>query len=980
MSSVKGLLAASVISIQNSCFIYPACQNCLSRLILDPRRFNCLKCGCTGEAKDASYRYRLSLKIADTSDLFDITVFGSCLDPFFGVTAENLQRYIQDFSQLSGETNAEAPTGLLVQAVETCFIGKRFIFGLKGCAREDGGCSAASSILQNCSRTNRSTKNLTACQIFLPNAAVTGFTVISYLDHLLQSAKLRSGNNTSYLPDASSAPMDEPLSELSSLSSLNRNSCFVQSSGRESFLGSWQQSFSLTSSVAWVTAEDFPTLEVGKLVSEQHEEEARPVSAELCSVSLSNQNPWDSQFCSSSVKEGDKEKDNELNSQLSWIDSISVTGKLERVPSPRSEYSQGNCSRLLQHPLESEVKHIYLKTNSRNYCYPEKFHNSFVYKKGASAPNHVTVAGVSQVGSMLWEELPFSESLNDLLARIEDSKDIVTSPSLDAGRYALLEHRKLSVNLNKSCPRQTPVAGDLPRSISGRFLPPAENDSWDSWENTLLACLQSNPPSDEVPQCESSSGVFSSTIKECGSPCFISNPHLPLMSLSSPVTSEPSLSESRCVQSKEADSDTSDSSWSFISLHGETSCLKRSKAATCVHSAHDSCLAACENKENYSSTASQKTDLTFTGAWDSDPPTPHNTSGIYKRELKPLTMLSDNTFKSVRRREVQWNSVFPEGSYNASADLFDASAREVSKPVEFLNKSCNSLIQEDTLTEKVTAPELVLCPGGVPCNSSKLTSSLHRSPRAFSKHSTPIARSFHDSECSSVSAQDFVPYSQSTPVTKPLQKVWPGGERSSFVTLFTPKNPTKVHSKCKRSRSSFQNTLLQQLTGKLVKRGRPSSREDKESSSSASQQFLNSQLPANFEEWIPPSSNKRHNPTVPLNLKRMCWATDLQSTCGHTGRDPVPESRENSEDCANFAQNKRLSPGDTASVVRTPLSAGVTNALFLKDTVLETCSPSECKNRLSSGNYSGGILERPTGWSPELFFQARTPFSNKPKY
>ncbi|NXI02206.1 DDIAS protein, partial [Pachycephala philippinensis] len=130
MNSVQGLLAASVISIQNSCFVYPACQNCFSRLILHSRRFNCLKCGCTGEAKDASYRYRLCLKIADTNDLFDITVFGSCLDPFFGVTAENLQRYIQDFNQLSGDTNTESSTRALVQAVETCFIGKRFIFGV----------------------------------------------------------------------------------------------------------------------------------------------------------------------------------------------------------------------------------------------------------------------------------------------------------------------------------------------------------------------------------------------------------------------------------------------------------------------------------------------------------------------------------------------------------------------------------------------------------------------------------------------------------------------------------------------------------------------------------------------------------------------------------------------------------------------------------------------------------------------------------
>ncbi|KAM9205236.1 DNA damage-induced apoptosis suppressor protein isoform 2-T4 [Mergus octosetaceus] len=155
MNKARGLLAASVISVQNSCFVYPACQSCFSRLGLNPKRFNCPKCGCTGEAKDAAYRYRLSLKIADTNDLFDITVFGSCLDPFFGVTAGNLQRCIEDFNQLSGETNRDASPRVLVEAVETCFIGKRFIFGVKGCASEDGGCSFASSILQNCSRINR---------------------------------------------------------------------------------------------------------------------------------------------------------------------------------------------------------------------------------------------------------------------------------------------------------------------------------------------------------------------------------------------------------------------------------------------------------------------------------------------------------------------------------------------------------------------------------------------------------------------------------------------------------------------------------------------------------------------------------------------------------------------------------------------------------------------------------------------------------
>ncbi|KFZ56736.1 Nitric oxide-inducible gene protein, partial [Podiceps cristatus] len=328
-------------------------------------------------------------------------------------------RLVEDFNQLSGEANTDASAGLLVQAVETCFIGKRFIFGVKGCAREDGGHSAASSILQKCSRINRSTKNLTACQIFLPNTAVTGFTVISCFHRLLQSAKFRSCNSSSYLPDALSAPIDEPVSGLSSLSSLSRNSSFVQSSGRESFVESWQPSFSLTSSVAWVTAEDFPTLEVGKLVSEQHEQEGRPVSAESCSVSLNNQTLWDSQFCSSSVKEGEKEEDNELSSQPSRTDSISANDKLQRVSSSETECSHGNSSRLLQLALEFGVKSIYPKINSRNYSYLEKSHDSLFYKRDASASNHINVAGASQVDSVLWDELPFSESLNEFLARIE---------------------------------------------------------------------------------------------------------------------------------------------------------------------------------------------------------------------------------------------------------------------------------------------------------------------------------------------------------------------------------------------------------------------------------------------------------------------------------------------------------------------------------------------------------------------------------
>ncbi|XP_062434072.1 DNA damage-induced apoptosis suppressor protein isoform X1 [Rhea pennata] len=970
MSGGRALLAASVISIQNSCFVYPACQSCFSRLILDSRRFNCLKCGCTGEAKDASYRYRLSLKIADTNDLFDITVFGSCLDPFFGITAGNLQRYIQDLNQLSGETNKDTSPGVLIQAVETCFIGKRFIFGVKGCVSQDGGHFVGSSILQNCSRINRGTKNLTACQIFLPNTTVTGFTVISYFHQLLQCAKFGNCSSSSYLPDASSAAIDQPVSELSSLSSLSRNSCFLQSSGRESFLGSWQQSFSLTSSVAWITAEDFPSSETEKLMSEQNEQEERPVSEESCTVSLSNQTLWDSQFHSSSVRKGNKEEDNESSSQSNHI-NISAPDKLEGISSSKTECSFDNSSRLLQNLLEFGVKNTYPESNSGNDCYPEKSPNSLFYKGDASPSDHVNVAEVPPTDSMLWDELPFSESLNEFLARIED-KSVVTSPSLDTGRHALVQSSKLDTNIIKSYPKQPLVAGNLHEmSILGKFLSPVEKASWESMS---LACFQSNAnlPVDEVSQCESFCSALSLTTKGHETSFFRPNPHQLIPSQTLPVASEPSPFTSRSVQSKEANISISNSACSFISLQGtaehkKTLCLRSSKTAACVPGAHDSCSVDWENKENYSCIPSQKADLACLGAWDSDPATPSNTRKTYKRELKPLTELQENTFRSINKREMLWNSGCPEGSYNASADLFDAS--EIAKTVEFLNKSHNSSLQEGALTEKGRA-ELAV---DVPCNNSKRRSSLHRSPPTFRKHSTPAAYSFCDSECNSVTAQDFVPYSQSTPVAKPLQKICPVGERSSFVTIFTPKNLTKIHSKCNQSRPSFQNTLLQQLTGKSLKRERPSNRGDKESNSSASlRSVINSQLPEDDFEWIPPSTKKRLKPTASLNFKTVSLATDLQSTCKYTDRNPTSEGKFNSGTMC-FRRDK-LSSGNTARILTTPVSAGVAKALFLNDTVLENCSALESKNRLSCKFFwvyigrDSWLVSRVVLPSPEPFF------------
>uniref|UniRef100_A0A8C9IP02 DNA damage induced apoptosis suppressor n=1 Tax=Piliocolobus tephrosceles TaxID=591936 RepID=A0A8C9IP02_9PRIM len=95
MNRRRKFLLASVLALQNSSFIYPSCQKCFSRVILVSKRSNCPKCGCTGESGNANYRYKLSLKVAESNKLFVITVFGSCLDTFFGLTATGLHRILK---------------------------------------------------------------------------------------------------------------------------------------------------------------------------------------------------------------------------------------------------------------------------------------------------------------------------------------------------------------------------------------------------------------------------------------------------------------------------------------------------------------------------------------------------------------------------------------------------------------------------------------------------------------------------------------------------------------------------------------------------------------------------------------------------------------------------------------------------------------------------------------------------------------------
>ncbi|XP_038243344.1 DNA damage-induced apoptosis suppressor protein isoform X2 [Dermochelys coriacea] len=938
MNGRRRLLAASVISVQNSNFVYPSCQNCFSKLILDSNRFNCLKCGCTGEAKDANYRY------------------------------------IQDFNQV-GELDRDVSPSVLIQAVKTCFIGRRFIFGVKSSENDDRGHSVYDSILQNCYRINRLTRDLTACQIFLPNTAVAGFTVISYFHQLLQSANFRSSHCSSQQPGCPFIAIDQPSSELSSLCSSGSNSYFVQSGGQESFSGPWQQSFGLTSSsVDWITTEDFSSLELGKAAGEQCKLQERRFSAEVCSLSPSNQAIQDLQLCNP-LNERNEQEDNEFSSLSSQSNTITATEKLESFSSLKREWSPDrNRSRLLQSPLD--LKYSCPEIISRHDYFQENSFNSLIYQRkdysfcaSAVSPNYGIAAGTSQDDPMIWDELPFSESLNEFIARIENNKSTLSPVGLNAHKYSLHERSELDENHSKtSCSQGIVHAACKSTTTTGRFPQLAENVN--TCKEHITSCHQSNltPVNGQVSQSESLTSVLSTSTKGGRESDFIPNLPLLVLSQSSAVTATFALSAGSFLQSEEANVNISNNAHSFTNLQctmkdAESPYLQRREKPARLHSLYDGCVANWENKENCSYPPDPRTDLTSSQDLGCDSAAPYKAKNMCKRELEPLTELQENTVRAINQSDLlQNNSNHPKSSYNASADLFDASAREIETMVEFSNKSHNSSAQEDVLTEKCTASELVCSPLDVDCSYSKCRSSL------FGIHSTPITYSLYDLELDLVDTQNFVPYSQSTPVARPLQKFRSQRGRKSVLPKLTSKSPTKIHCKCKPSRPSFKNTLLRQLTSNFLKHTRSSNIAINKSVSQ--QSFINSKVPENdSKEWIPPSATKLLQPVAFSTLKTVGLQARSPAICKPLDKKTISEDKANSGKSRTDAclRSRKLNPMNRAGIPTTLIPENAAKASLLEDAVSGTCACSETQKSHSCVTYLVGGLDDAVSWSPELF-------------
>ncbi|KAK2854230.1 hypothetical protein Q5P01_006891 [Channa striata] len=252
----RALVDGAVLSLRDSCVFYPACNGCFSRIDVeqqDATRCRCSKCGYSCLREQVDYRYRLSLRVARDTSIFGVTVFGTCLNPFFGIPASGLKRLV---GSVDGPVGAPSRATLLVKAVEDCFIGRHFTFGIKVTGGGGGLWTGGPFANGSC---GKDTVQFVASQMILPKAAeLTGCTVVSYYRILLQKAEEYEQGSTDISktsrPPASTLVV---IPQHSPASSFNNTTLLSQSLPRSQYQDCtltptppWEQSLGLITSSA----------------------------------------------------------------------------------------------------------------------------------------------------------------------------------------------------------------------------------------------------------------------------------------------------------------------------------------------------------------------------------------------------------------------------------------------------------------------------------------------------------------------------------------------------------------------------------------------------------------------------------------------------------------------------------------------------------------------------------------------------------
>ncbi|XP_070688403.1 uncharacterized protein ddias [Pempheris klunzingeri] len=417
MSVRRALVECVVLSLQDACVFYPCCKGCFSRIDVeqqDTTRCRCSRCGYSCQREQAEYRYRLSLKVARDGCIFGVTVFGTSLNPFFGIHASGLQRLVENFD---GPVGSSTRSTLLVKAVKDCFIGRRFIFGIKITEAESRPW-AAGPVTNGSSRKEK--VHFIASQMILPKAGLEGCTVVSYYQILLQRAAEYELGSTKRPPATALLliPCHSPANSFND-TTLSASGLLPRTLQRSQSIDStftptppWQQSLGLITSSA--------EQEEGCNTQDSGDENSRQTG--------NNKIPH--------------------HAQSGCLENHEATEETALSPLLSLECSSYSCLSFPNHPSPSTGKVGGNTPNLNTWFSPSSPDHSFSEVRRPTG--QLTKTFLSS--SLAWEDLPFSESLTEFLCEEDKDFDIVreTEPHLNQKETARTNLEILSQDKNKS--------------------------------------------------------------------------------------------------------------------------------------------------------------------------------------------------------------------------------------------------------------------------------------------------------------------------------------------------------------------------------------------------------------------------------------------------------------------------------------------------------------------------------------------------
>ncbi|XP_067842797.1 DNA damage-induced apoptosis suppressor protein [Heptranchias perlo] len=828
-----------------------------------------------------NYRYRLSVKVAGKGDIFNITVFGSCLEPYFGAAAGFLHRYCEDLKKELQEPEGEKVQNLLVQAVEHCFIGRSFIFGVKEISASEsqtGLLSFPQNLLQSTISRNKYKKYLVACQIAVPNTAVFGCTVINYYKKLLDSASLKDLPSSSLLSDSPLITVDQSSTMINNLTnSMSGNTrSYTQLSSANRLSSPWQQDFALTSSsVDCVTVEEFSAAETSRVSSKwnirppDHVEEATQnrkcnKSGLSAFVTSTSQNSSDINGCST-------------NAMVSLPSSLEV----QRLPN-------NDCTSQYYSTSFDELQEDYLKSSfNTQRCYVQKPGDSLSNGKDSdefqSANKSRLQDSLDYNDSILWDDLLFSESLGEFIAKVEANQQrcdeeiaLLTSvTAVDGSVHYCSWTKPGTVNPQNGAHGQNTryrevsthsgncnLLGSTKTGNKETSYPVDSNNSKDVLEGLVLVddFKSSDVTENEVPRAtasplwsgDDSDDVYTPSPEAVVQICSAFVNHVSASNCNTqPVqTCGPNLPNLQEEQLGECSS--------FLPKHKTT---EATKPTDHFYTTNESYLLKNVDFQTLLPSSKQlpKMEKRFDSKFQDQKCIKGHSFDKCDMELVGSKQLS-SVFNLQKNSSFQNLCTNPtEKEYDVSGDLFNDTGGNKEEP-SLCPKTNLSILSKQTLAVKAyktnRKPDEQQCNISLCClngaadavGNQNNNSSPENDSRNLSDHD------FSDSE-------DFVPFSQSTPVSRfQILKSFRGRENKALMMSSYIRTSPKSAAFRQRQVGLFKNGQLKQQSLHIQKMFQQQSGSNHTSVSSNSSLLSNNPISKSYEsdsdEWIPPSTTK----------------------------------------------------------------------------------------------------------------------------